>query len=91
MSLFLISFVLAEQYTSTTFVSFNSGVSEENVSNLERATLLNYIFGSISLVLIIIAAVMIYRLRKKKMKKAKSAKKAVVKKKVKKKSSKKKK
>lgn len=90
--LFLVSFVVAEQYTSTTTVAFNSGAANSVVTGSGDSSMLNNIFGIISLVLIIVAIVMLSKLKKRKakVKKAKVVKKKKAVKKAKKKSAKKK-
>ena len=80
LSLFLISFVAAETYTSTTVVAFNSGnESTAAVNDSGDYTMWKNVSASVALVLIVIAAIMIYKKRKAK-KKSKAVKKKVAKK-----------
>jgi di/tricarboxylate transporter len=86
LSLFLVSFVAAETYSSSTAVAFNSGESSAvAVKEVIDYALWKNVLAAVSLILIIVAASMIYKLRKRKAKaKVKVAKKSVKKKVVKK-------
>jgi len=88
LSLFLVSFATAEQYTSTTAVAFNAGdVSQAVKTSSDDSGMWKDVAASVALILIIIAACMIYRKRKAKAKKARVvAKKKIAKKVVRKKS-----
>ena len=83
LSLFLISFVSAAQYSATTSVDFNSTeerpilISEEVE---EDSNLFNNILATISLILVIVAIVMLHNLKKKKAKVKKKVSKKVQKK-----------